>query len=188
MNPEQEAQIKTYVETIALQEKTWEPQLKNKLLARHNKKVALFKSQDGLCCLCGKPMNLLYKGRTGLAATFEHVKLASLGGTMDTDNVPLSHGTCNSLRGSRDFYEFKRMIEENGGTPPKDLNKNQMEHEAFKKGAEEILENKLAKKINAELFLLAHENGWVKASVKAIEASHSFINKIIVGFGEDKKD
>jgi len=153
VTPEQENQIKIYEELI--------PTLDAKYIKRHKKKLSLFKEQNGECCICDRPMILRYGGTKGQYATFEHVETRSSGGTMVKTNVPLSHGTCNSRRGTEDFQTFKCLVTENNGAlPPKPKSKKTLLHEAARKGDENALEYQLARKLNLEFHIMALELGY----------------------------
>lgn len=51
-----------------------------------------------MCYVCGRVIKQQQQ------ATLEHIVPMSLGGTDDMDNLALSHGGCNALRGNRQDY------------------------------------------------------------------------------------
>ena len=158
MTPEQETQIIEYREIVKTIPELW-------LRKRHNKKAALFIAQDGLCCLCGKAMDLRH-GTRGFGkakrnmATFEHVKVKSSGGTSAKENVPLSHWLCNQRRGVKDFETYRVTIAQNGGTPPAMINKKMMVYNEAREGDENAIEHLISKRLNLELYVQAVEMGW----------------------------
>jgi 5-methylcytosine-specific restriction endonuclease McrA len=144
MTPEQKQQLKDYLAFIPSIPTKW---ARN----RHRKKAKLFKQQDGLCCLCHKPMTIRLgtsKGRPSKSdATFEHKHLKSEGGTNACSNVPLSHSRCNHHRGVEDFETFKTRIAEHGGKlPPPAPGNHDLKRRMAVKGDAEAMEAIIAKK------------------------------------------
>ena len=85
---------------------------------RTQRKVAvLYEYQDGLCCLCGKPMTQRYADTPdGLetVATLEHVIPTFHGGVNNFHNNLASHAKCNSQRHhalpSIELLHFRKKI------------------------------------------------------------------------------
>lgn len=68
--------------------------------ARDPMKQRMFDRQQGKCWICGDVMLLVSANENPLAATFDHIKPVSLGGTWDEANLKLAHQICNSRRGN----------------------------------------------------------------------------------------
>lgn len=160
MTPEQLEQIKIYKAIIPTIPEA-------KIRRKHHKKIRLFIEQDGICCLCDKAMILRHGGSNGPYATFEHVKVKSSDGTNDAANTPLSHGTCNSRRGTKDFAQFRAEIAGNGGTPPKARRTSKYLSNAVRaaQGDEFALEHIIAKRLNLALYVFRVEQGWAEPAI-----------------------
>jgi 5-methylcytosine-specific restriction endonuclease McrA len=68
--------------------------------ARHRQLVRLLDETGWRCCFCRCRLDLM-------SATREHMTPKSLGGCDATRNLTVSCDTCNTLRGSKDFYAFE---------------------------------------------------------------------------------
>lgn len=161
LTPDQLKQIDLYKFSYVPNGKLPE-RIRRKIAYKHALKVELFIEQAGRCCICERPMRLVYGGDTGDCATFEHVILASQGGGFKKENVPLSCGRCNRERGTREFHEFKSYVLENGLSkdkrrPQRKPNKNER---LLELGQEHVLETFLCKRLNTALYIFAVENGW----------------------------
>jgi len=62
-----------------------------------------FKRQNGLCHLCGKPMNLSKDLNNHDRATADHIIPKSLGG-WTKGNIKAAHAKCNLRRGNKPVY------------------------------------------------------------------------------------
>lgn len=63
---------------------------------RRANRLAEIRARDGEnCWRCGHPMRFVGKPNCGKAATIEHVKPLSQGGTWSLDNLRLCHVGCN---------------------------------------------------------------------------------------------
>lgn len=65
---------------------------------RRYKRYRLWLIQNGLCCICGEPMNLDVEGTHPDYPTFEHATPYSVRRTMKL--VALAHRRCNETRGN----------------------------------------------------------------------------------------
>jgi hypothetical protein len=155
--------------------------LRKKVEYKHALKIELFIEQAGQCCICERAMRLVYGGFGGDCATFEHVIPASHGGGFNKENVPLSCGRCNRIRGTKNFYEFKASvlangISEKGSLKPNyfDLKRKERKNKKRVKrlqdlGQDGVLEDFLCKRLNTALFIFAVECGWRDEPLQKIE-------------------
>jgi hypothetical protein len=177
MTPEQQQQLIVYEAIIPTIPEAW-------VRKQHRKKVMLFKQQDGVCCLCGKPMTISVgkqKSKTPKSnATFEHVHLKSKGGSSAKENVPLSHWACNQRRGNENFEKFKAKIIENGGKiPPPIPGKNYFRKLSALDGDIAAMEEILAKNLKLSLYILALEEGWERNDKVTVEGLKAILDRPI---------
>lgn len=59
----------------------------------------MMKAQKGACHICGSQMTKMGETK-GSAATFDHLRPLSDGGTDGRSNLKLAHRKCNNVRGS----------------------------------------------------------------------------------------
>lgn len=71
-------------------------------------KVWMWLRQDGKCLLCGEPIDLsILRNRYG-AASVEHKRPVSKGGTNSPQNRALTHWECNKKRGTGTWLKQAR--------------------------------------------------------------------------------
>ena len=82
-------------------------------IARHRKKkvrLAALRARDGDdCWRCGRPMRFEGPPNRGRAATIEHLRPRSQGGTGALDNLRLCHVGCNRHLGAHPPEQKERM-------------------------------------------------------------------------------
>ena len=61
----------------------------------------VIEKSNGLCGLCGQPVDLALKGPDPASASVDHIDPISLGGSDTLDNVQLAHFWCNSSKCNR---------------------------------------------------------------------------------------
>lgn len=84
-----------------------------KILKRAISKAILYIEQEGKCCFCKTQMychSNYGNPPKGQIATIEHIKPKSEGGRNEINNYALSCYSCNCVRQTVPFDEFKRMV------------------------------------------------------------------------------
>ena len=72
----------------------------------HDAEIILFKHQDGLCYLCGKP----FFKRFDDPPTIDHKIPISRGGVNDMSNVGLAHLSCNQQKWAKTDIEYREWL------------------------------------------------------------------------------
>lgn len=71
-----------------------------------SRRLKLWNTQGGKCCLCGERMILAGEKTHPDYATFEHIKPLALGGAASAvSNIALAHRRCNMQRGRQDWFQ-----------------------------------------------------------------------------------
>lgn len=76
----------------------------------HKEKLEQYRLQDGICWLCGEPMDMFQPAHAWGSVSWEHVIPRLLGGSDRPENFVLTHMECNKARGDRFVFRISRPV------------------------------------------------------------------------------
>lgn len=72
--------------------------------------LVLFEMHAWTCCICQQPINKHFRKPNLMAATIEHIRPLSKGGTHTWDNVKPAHASCNFRKGDTDMIASEPVL------------------------------------------------------------------------------